>query len=220
MKLLLTSAGITNQILIDALAKLIGRPFSETKMVFIPTAANAEEGDKDWLIDDMVRFKDLKPEYLDIVDISALPKEDVIRRLNNADVLIFGGGNNFYLMDWINKLGLDKELPEILKDKVYVGISAGSMIAGRMIDNAWDEKLYGEVSHRGDYKALDWYDLYVLPHLYSPYFAIRTLDVVEEAVKDMDYPVYAIDDDSAIMIDGDDISVVSSGNKYRVFDKK
>ena len=57
MKLLLTSAGITNNSIKDALAGLIGKRFSDSKMVFIPTAANVEEGDKGWLIDDLKNFQ-------------------------------------------------------------------------------------------------------------------------------------------------------------------
>ncbi len=218
MKILLTSSGITNQTLIDALAKLIGRPFSNTKMVFIPTAANVKEGHKGWLIDDMYRLKNLGPEYLDIVDMSALPREDVMRRLKSADVLIFGGGDSFYLMDWMNKLGLDKELPDILKDKVYMGISAGSIVVGRMMGDTWTERLSGKETKKiADQKSLGWHDFYILPHLWSSHYPSRTLDVVERAAEDMAHPVYAIDDGSAVMIDGTDVSIVSGSNKYKVF---
>lgn len=59
MKLLLTSAGLTNKSIVNALLLLNGKPFEETSMAFIPTAANVEPGDKDWLIDDMMNCKNL-----------------------------------------------------------------------------------------------------------------------------------------------------------------
>lgn len=57
MKLLLTSAGITNKSIAKAVLDLTGLPAKEIKLVFIPTAANVEEGDKEWLIDDLVHFQ-------------------------------------------------------------------------------------------------------------------------------------------------------------------
>lgn len=45
MKLLLTSAGIANPSLAEALSRLVGSPFETLHAVFIPTAANVEVGD-------------------------------------------------------------------------------------------------------------------------------------------------------------------------------
>jgi len=75
MKLLLTSAGITNQTILQGLDQLADRPLDQLKVAFIPTAANLEPGDKNWLIDDLRRLSFLKFKEIDIVDISALPKE-------------------------------------------------------------------------------------------------------------------------------------------------
>ena len=59
MKLLLTSAGLSNKSIIKALKELTEKPFNELKLAFIPTAANVEEGDKDWLIRDLINCKNL-----------------------------------------------------------------------------------------------------------------------------------------------------------------
>ncbi|MCG2808784.1 MAG: hypothetical protein L6275_00345 [Candidatus Portnoybacteria bacterium] len=58
MKLLLTSAGITNKSIAQAVLDLTNLPAEKIKLAFIPTAANVEEGDKDWLIDDLIHFKE------------------------------------------------------------------------------------------------------------------------------------------------------------------
>jgi dipeptidase E len=42
MKLLLTSAGITNKSIANALFELVGKSPEETTIVFIPTASNVE----------------------------------------------------------------------------------------------------------------------------------------------------------------------------------
>ena len=120
MKLMLTSAGVTNKSLENALKQLVK---GKIKMAFIPTAANIEEGDKDWLITDLNNCRKLGE--VDIVDISALEKDVWLSRLEKANVIFVGGGNTVYLMVCVLKSGLDKELKELLKTRVYVGISAG-----------------------------------------------------------------------------------------------
>jgi len=71
MKLLLTSAGITNESLKKALLDLVGKEVSKTKIAIVPTASNMEEGDKDWLINDYQNLKKIGFEEIDIVDYAA-----------------------------------------------------------------------------------------------------------------------------------------------------
>lgn len=70
MKLLLTSNGIANKSIEQALAELLGKPFAESRIVFIPTAANAEPEDKQWLINDYGNTAKLDFKNLYIVDLA------------------------------------------------------------------------------------------------------------------------------------------------------
>lgn len=133
MKLLLTSSGLENQSIIKALLKLAEKPFDQLKVAFIPTASNVEEGDKDWLINDLTKLQELNFTSVDIVDISALPKNIWEKRLEEADVFFFEGGNTCHLIYWIKKSGLINLLPEFLKTRVWVGVSAGSMVVTKYI---------------------------------------------------------------------------------------
>ncbi len=47
-------------------------------------------------------------------------------------------------MQWIVKSGLEELLPEMIKTKVYVGISAGSIVTGKSLDRSRSERLYSE----------------------------------------------------------------------------
>ena len=105
MKLLLTSSGITNASIEHALDELVGKKPEDTSVAFIPTAANVEKGDKCWLIDDLSNLKKRRFKSIDIVDISALSQKVWLPRLEEADVLFFGGGNTFYLMDCMTTSG-------------------------------------------------------------------------------------------------------------------
>ena len=101
MKLLLTSTGITNKSLADALRKLAG---GKIRIAFIPTAAHGSRGEeKGWLIKNYNECEKLGP--VDIVDIAAVSKKVWLPRLKAANVIFFGGGNAPYLMKEVLKSG-------------------------------------------------------------------------------------------------------------------
>ncbi len=216
MKLLLTSAGLTNQSIIHALGDLLGKPFSEATLVFIPTAANAEMGDKGWLIDDLQNCQKVGFKEIDIVDISALPKEMWQPRLEKADILFFEGGNTFHLMHWIKKSGLSEFLPEMLKNKIYIGVSAGSMVATPSLQLSTSERLYGNESEdMNSIEGLGLVQLQVRPHFNSAFFPNVTEEAVAELAKNTTDPVYVIDDQTAIKIVDDQVEVISEGSWKR-----
>jgi dipeptidase E len=214
MKLLLTSAGLSNQSISNALLDLSSRPFSQLKLAFIPTAANAsKEFDKDWLITDLINCKNLGFEAIDIVDISAIPRDLWLPRLQEADILLFGGGNTFHLMYWIEKSGLKELLPEMLKTKIYVGISAGSMAAGKNLRLSSNSKrLYSE--EIGEYtkdEGLGFVDFLVRPHLNSPHFPNINLENMEKIAKELPETFYVIDDNTAVKVVDGEVEVISEG---------
>lgn len=106
MKLLLTSSGNTNKTIEKTLLELLEKPFKNANITFIPTAANIDKGDKGWLVDDMNNFKKLGFSLFDIIDIATVGKEIWLPSFDKADILVFGGGNNRYLLEWINKSGV------------------------------------------------------------------------------------------------------------------
>jgi len=213
MKLLLTSSGFTNDSIARALLDLVKKPFNELNFVFIPTAANTEKGDKGWLIDDLSNCKKLDFASIDIVDISAVPRDIWEERLKSADVLLFGGGNTFHLMYWLNKSGLAEMLPEMLREKTYVGISAGSIIASHELSVSDLKRLYypeGIVPNK-DEPGLGFVNFHIRPHYNSPDFPKLRKKVLEDLAKELSEPVYAIDDQTAIKVVDGDIEIISEG---------
>ena len=212
MKLLLTSAGIRNQTILKGLDELDLKPFDQLKVAFIPTAANLESGDKDWLIDDLRRLSFLKFSQIDIVDISALPKEIWLTRLEESDILFVEGGNTYHLMYWFNKSGLSKILPKLLETKIYIGVSAGSIIATPSLINAdFESKPLKEINEEIFHQGLKLVDFMIEPHINSIYFPDSTLEKLAKRSKKYNSPIYGIDDETAIKIDGDKIEVISNG---------
>ncbi|MBI2106931.1 Type 1 glutamine amidotransferase-like domain-containing protein [Candidatus Woesearchaeota archaeon] len=209
MKLLLTSGGLTNKSLRNALRDLV-RPEKENRIAFIPTAANVEDSSKEWLINDLVNCQQLG--IVDIVDISALKKQLWLPRLKKANILVFGGGNTFHLMYWIKKSGLEKWLPELLKTRVYVGISAGSIVANPVLSVSSSKILYYEdLKLMKDMKGLGYVDFLIRPHLNSEHFPKIRVEILKEQMKTLSKPLYAIDDNTAIKIVNNKVEIISEG---------
>lgn len=204
MKLLLTSAGISNKSLENALKKLVK---GKVKIAFIPTAANMEEGDKKWLITDLNNC--MKLGSVDIVDISALKRDVWLSRLKKANVIFVGGGSTVYLMDWIKKSGLVDDLRNLLETRVYVGISAGSIVLSQTLF-ASSEFIYGDEDGK-EHGGLGYVDFHVRPHLNSLSFPKVREKILKELFKKFDCDLYALDDNSGIVCVDGKIEIVSEG---------
>ncbi len=206
MRLFLTSSGLSNESLRNALRDLVGK--KQIKITFISTAANLEDGDKDWLIQDFLNCK--KVGLVDITDIAAVPKDFWMPKLQWADVIVVGGGDTVYLMEQIIKSGLDNELPKLLKDRVYVGISAGSIVTGKLI-SASSTFLFDD-ERKNAPLGLNYVNFYVMPHLNSPNFPKVNDSNLKKLAKEFDGDLYALDDHSAIQCVDGKITIISEGN--------
>jgi len=211
MKLLLTSSGITNKSIAKTLFDLVGKKPEDTSLVFVPTASNIETEDKGWLINDFNNVKNQNFKSVFITDIATVPENIWKPQMEAADILLFGGGNTYYLMEWINKSELAKILPEFLKTKVYVGISAGSMVTNPDLDIRLDKMIYEDDVEGESMAGLNFVDFYFLPHLNSPHFSRRMEKNIRKATKKYTRKIYALDDQSALKVVDGKIDVVSEG---------
>lgn len=217
MRLLLTSSGITNKSIEKALLELLGKPFKKSHLIFIPTAANVEEDISGWLENDINNFRKLRFFSFEIIDISKEQKSKWLPSFKKTDVLVFGGGNVYYLLKWIKKTGLDKFLNKFIKTRVYVGISAGSMITAREIFLTSTEILYYEETGKiRKSKGLGFVNFEIRPHLNSKWFPKLVLPNLKKMAHEDKNTFYAIDDDTAIKVVGNKVSIVSEG-KWKKF---
>ena len=220
MKLLLTSGGITNKTIAKALFDLVGKRPADTSVVFILTASNVELGDKSWLINDLINLKKQNFKSIEITDIS-LDKKIWQPKLKKADILFFEGGNEYHLMYWIRKSGLIKYLPVLLKNKVYVGVSAGSMVVCKNLALEFSHQLYLDcLEQKNEVNGLHVVDFFVLPHLNSPWFKKLKKTNIKQVAKKIPGKVYALDDNSALKVIDKKVEVVSEGDYFFLMSKK
>lgn len=211
MRLLLTSSGLTKRNIGQALQALVDKSPSDCKVAFIPTAANVELNAKDWVIGQFTQLQRYGFYQIDIVDFSA-DGVDWRARLEDADILWLSGGNTFHLLDQVRKTGFDTWLKEHIESKVYVGVSASSILMAPSVKVAEgaDENMIGVT----DFTGLSYVDFEIDPHCDDAQF-----EEVASYAKTAENPVYALDDLSAVMVAGDKVEVVSGGS-WRLFDRR
>ncbi|MFH1714526.1 MAG: Type 1 glutamine amidotransferase-like domain-containing protein [Candidatus Nealsonbacteria bacterium] len=212
MKLLLTSAGITNNSIKSAMANLVNKKLEDCIISFIPTAGNVGNDDKDneWEDEDIEGFRKTRAEVI-IVDIEKFSKREWLPLLKKSDIICFGGGNTYHLLYWVRKSGLEKELKDLLGSKLYIGISAGSIIAGPDIKINRDIFPEEEGYSLDDLSGLKYVPFAVTPHFLSKLFPKSRKKEIEEFAKKVSYPVYAIDDNTAIKVIDNKLEVISEG---------
>jgi dipeptidase E len=209
LKLLLTSGGVTNTSIRNALVELLGKPIEDADALCIPTAQwghpwctpasarrfIAEQGDFGW-------------NSVGVLELTALPGIDEARWtpwVREADVLLVDGGDATYLCHWMRESGL-AELLETLSETVWVGVSAGSMV---MTPRIGDEFVSWPAAP--DDRTLGIVDFSIFPHLDNPDLAWNTMANAEKWAAALSGRAYAVDDATAFKVVDGTVEVVSEG---------
>jgi dipeptidase E len=215
MKLLLTSAGIKNASIHDALVELLGKPIAESDALCIPTAIYAFPGGaaSAWrLISGRAASPlcELGWKSLGVLELTALPSIERAHwttAVEQADALLVGGGDPLYLHHWLHESGLTDLFPS-LRDTVWVGVSAGSLV---MTPNVGQEFVYGSPPTTGGDETLGLVDFAIFPHLDHDAMPDHSLANAERWAAGISGPAYAIDDETAIKVVDGAVEVVSEG---------
>ena len=221
MRFLLTSAGIKNASIRDALVDLLGKPIAESSALCIPTAMYghpmAGPGAGAWRF---ITGRSAEPmcelgwKSLGVLELTALPSIDEERwvpLVRETDVLLVAGGDALYLCHWMRQSGLADLLPS-LRETVYVGLSAGSVV---MAPNIGEDFVRWRPPTGGD-QTLGLVPFAIFPHLDHPELPENTMADAEKWAAGMSVPGYAIDDETAIKVTDGTVEIISEG-RWRLF---
>ena len=201
MKLLLTSAGLENKIIRDFATSQISEFKSKTVGVII-TGQTAEE--RIYIDQSLKELRDLGMTTISM----NISKDDNFNDLAEFDMYYVCGGNTFYILDRIRKTGVDNILLKaIKKDKLYIGVSAGSIIMAKNIKTA-------NVGKDGDDNEIGLKDISgfnIIPFHFFPHYDETEKEAVEEFYKTEQKPIMALTDDQAIFVDDNNYTLI--GNK-------
>ncbi|WP_306009759.1 Type 1 glutamine amidotransferase-like domain-containing protein [Bacillus sp. MMSF_3328] len=222
MKFLLTSGGVNNKSINDALVDMLGKPVADSTALCIPTAMYGHPwvgpGVKAWEFisgspgNSMV---DLGWKSIGVLELTALPSIDEDRwvpLVRETDVLLVSGGDALYLSHWMQQSGLADLLPSL--QAVYVGMSAGSMV---MAPNIGEYFVSWTPPDGGD-AALGLVEFAMFPHLDHEMLPGNTMAAAEKWAAGMKGPAYAMDDQTAIKVVDGAVEVVSEG-QWKLFSK-
>ncbi len=217
MKLLLTSGGIKNTSIYNALVDLLGKPITESSALCIPTAAYAHPmagPGAAWKFisgrEPRTPMCELGWQSLGVLELTALPsigEERWVPWVRDADVLLVNGGDALYLCHWMRQSGLADMLPS-LRETVWVGLSGGSMVMTPRIG----EDFVGWKPPTGDDRALGIVDFSIFPHVDNPDLPDNTMAAAEKWAAGLGGPAYAIDDETAFKVVDGAVDVVSEGH--------
>ena len=224
MRLLLTSAGINNPSINDALVELLGKPIAESNALCIPTAGyGSAYGHRPTGVWRFITGTSDQPmvelgwKSMGVLELAALPsidRERWVSWVQEADVLLANGGDALYLAHWMRESGLADLMPS-LPDKVWVGFSAGSMALTPRIGTDF----MGWLPPDGRDEALGVVDFSIFPHVDHPDLPENTMAAAEQWAADIGGPAYAIDDATAIKVIDGTVELISEGH-WRRFDPK
>jgi dipeptidase E len=242
MRALLTSAGIKNSSIHNALVDLLGKPIAESNALVIPTAVYPFPGGPGmaWRA---ISGKGSSPltglgwKSLGILELTALPSIEEaawVPTVRDADALLVWGGDPLFLANWMRRSGLAGLLPTLRAEAVYVGVSAGSMAATSIIVETYTEPprwkdgpLKSEdivfATPQGDIhrtlvtgRGAGLVDFSVIPHFEHADHRDASLANAERWAARIPAPTYAIDDESAIKVVDGAVQVVSEG-RWKLF---
>jgi dipeptidase E len=220
LKLLLTSAGIKNTSIHDALVDLLGKPIADSSALCIPTAMYGSvyrprmacEGAWQFITGRSTETPmcELGWKSMGVLELTALPSIDEERwvpLVQETDALLASGGDALYLCHWMRESGLADLFPS-LSETVWAAFSAGSMVMTPRIG----EDFVGWRPPTGADRTLGLVDFSIFPHVDHEDLPENTMAAAERWAAGLQGPAYAIDDQTAIKVVDGTVEVVSEGH--------
>jgi dipeptidase E len=216
MKFLLTSAGIKNASIRDALVDLLGKPIAESSALCIPTGGYGHPQGSPAGAWRFISGNSAQPmcelgwKSLGVLELTALPsigEERWIPWVRETDVVLVSGGDALYLCHWMRQSGLADLLPS-LHETVWAGFSAGSMV---MTPRIGEDFVEWKPPTGGD-STLGIVDFSIFPHVDHPDLPENTMAEAERWAAGIPNPAYAIDDETAIQVTDGTVDVISEGH--------
>ena len=210
MKLLLTSTGLTHPDIVKAFFGLVGKPPEKIKVAFVPTAAITSE-ESNYVLESKTELVDLGIKDVINIDLKTTPERDVL----SCDVMYACGGNTFHLLNEVRRYRFDEIIRKFINlDKLYLGVSAGSILVTPSIEIVKEEPADANSDNVTDFKGLGLVDFEVSPH--SP--EIVSFDTVDKYVSTRLTPLIRISNKTAIKVDDKRIDIIGDKEfkKYRM----
>ena len=206
MKLVLASQGFTTKDIAEATASLAGKSLGSLNVAiineaYIPIGPGRDQG---WLINELSLIIKYVKGDISFVNLRAYSADEVLQRLEFADVIYIVGGSQLILPRLFKDTGFDKILTGLVESKVIFGTSAGACVLGRQINDPlyWRDQ-YGSVDAYIAEPFLELVDFNILPHFAREDHPRRTSEIVGPLLRDNPFLLYGLSDTQAVIQDGE-----------------
>jgi dipeptidase E len=213
VKLLLTSAGVKNHSIRNAIVELVGKPIEECDTLYIPTGGYPMGGPYGvWRSTAGVGRAPLVEAgwksvgVLELSVLTSLGEQYWRQQFDNVDVLLVGGGDAVFMSYWMKQSGVAELLPSM--NAVYVGLSGGSMVMTPRIGDEFMEW----TPPTGHDETLGIVEFSIFPHLDHPEMPENSMAEAEKWAATLGNPSYALDDQSAIKVVDGNVEVITEGH--------
>ena len=190
---------------IELVKKFLDKNTESKKILFIPTATNVDEYKK-YIHLTQKAFEDFGYE-VENFDVSIFSEEIAKEKLSEAKTVFISGGNTFYLLQELKRKNLIPYLKERIENGLlYIGESAGSVIAAPDIEYASivdDKTLATELD---DYTGLNLIDFYIVPHFEEEPFVESSRNTVELYKDKLDLKL--INNKEAILVENNNFTII------------
>ena len=190
---------------IELVKKFLDKNTESKKILFIPTATNVDEYKK-YIHLTQKAFEDFGYE-VENFDISIFSEEIAKEKLSEAKAVFISGGNTFYLLQELKRKNLTSYLKERIENGLlYIGESAGSVIAAPDIEYASivdDKTLATELD---DYTGLNLVDFYIVPHFEEEPFVEGSRNMVELYKDKLDLKL--INNKEVILVENNNFTII------------
>ena len=178
------------------------------RFLFVITASELEKGNRWWLRADRKSMTELGFE-LENYTLTDKTKEQVKDALSKVDGIIMAGGNTFYLLWKIQQSDSAGLIKQFVKDgRIYIGSSAGSMVASSDIYASREKKEIDAVPDIKDFNGLGITDIMVQPHWGSKSFKESYLNEIMKHSYVTGFKQILLTDEQYVIDDGDNITFV------------
>ncbi|MBI2054014.1 MAG: Type 1 glutamine amidotransferase-like domain-containing protein [Candidatus Staskawiczbacteria bacterium] len=204
--LLLTSTGMDMK---EEIKNLLHKPAYDILVAFITTAAKKEQ-DLSFVLKDLEAMTEVGFN-VEKIDIEGKKEYELRKMLANKDIIFVEGGNAYYLLEAMKKSGFEKVIKDLMKKGVvYLGVSAGSIVAGQTIETSMDENITGLKKTDG---------LKIVPFNVFVHYRPEYEELAKQKLKNSKYPLHALKDDQALLIQGENMVMLGKGEEI-IFKKE
>lgn len=203
MTLYLTSTGFENKQVAERFKKtIIKKDIGQVSFLII--SVQDSDSDASYLQqtkDELRSIGAIDIEVFELGDKSFIPSKEY-------DVIYICGGNTFVYLERIRKTGLDKFIIDSVNSNksIYVGVSAGSIIAGPDITIAG----WGSEGDPNDVDLQDLSGLGLTNFVVFPHYRDDLKTEVDSFKDKFNYPVYELTDEQALRLSYSDIGALKN----------